>query len=564
MTRVFGLVCALLLAGVLASHAATLTIVNGDSPGEGFNDPTPVAPVGGNPGTTIGAQRLGVFQAAATIWGNLLVSNVEIRVYARFNPQSCDASSAVLGSAGPNEVIRDFSGAELAATWYHVALANRLAGVDLSGDNDISATFNSSIDNNDACLAGTNWYYGLDGNEGTDIELLPVVLHELGHGLGFSTLVSSTSGAEFLGFPDRYEKYIRDNSTGQTWDQMTNAQRAISAVNTGNLVWNGPVVTALADNFLGGSPVMTVNSPPALPPTIAVGTAQFGPDLTVAGVAGNVVLVDDGTGTTTDACEAIINGTQVAGNIALIDRGLCTFVSKAQAAEAVGAIAVVIANNVAGATPITLGGSDPGMTIPVVSITLSDGNLIKAQLGTGVNVILQLDPTDLAGADSNNRVMLYAPNPVELGSSISHWDISALPNLLMEPAINDNLSSDVDLTLAHFDDIGWLDILTGIADGDRPGPRFADMALLPNYPNPFNPGTTIRFSLPEAQRVRLTIYDVQGRLVRTLVDRVEPAGVNQVSWEGVDGGGSPVASGIYFVRLTGGSQTATRKIVLIK
>ncbi|HYQ96025.1 MAG TPA: hypothetical protein VER38_03355, partial [Candidatus Eisenbacteria bacterium] len=59
----------------LAAHAATLTIVNGDAAGEGFNDPTSAAPVGGNPGTTVGAQRLFVFQRAAAIWGSLLKSN---------------------------------------------------------------------------------------------------------------------------------------------------------------------------------------------------------------------------------------------------------------------------------------------------------------------------------------------------------------------------------------------------------------------------------------------------------------------------------------------------------
>jgi hypothetical protein len=564
MARLFVLAGLLLFVGALAGNAATILIVNTDGAGEGFNDPTPVAPVGGNPGTTIGQQRLNVFQEAANIWGALLPSAVTIRVQAQFNPQSCDAVSAVLGSAGPIEVFRDFAGAEVPATWYHVALANKLGGVDLSGGNDISATFNSSIDNNNNCLQGTNWYYGLDGNEGSDVELLPVVLHELGHGLGFSTLVSLSSGGEFLGFPDLYETFIRDNSTGMNWDQMNNAQRLTSAVNTANVVWDGPIVTALADNFLGGTPTMMVNTPPSLPSTIPVGTATFGPSLTIGGVTGDIVLVDDGTGTTSDACEPIINGVQVAGKIALIDRGSCTFVSKAQAAEAVGAIAVVIANNVAGATPITLGGADPGITIPVVSITLADGNAIKAELGTGVNVTLKLDPNDLAGADGNNRVQLYAPNPVEFGSSISHWDVTALPNLLMEPAISNSISSDVDLTLAHFDDLGWVDIITGIADAGMPDPRFTDLTLLPNYPNPFNPGTAIRYSLSKTQGVRLAIYDVQGRLVRSLVNRVEPAGIHEAAWEGRDNDGRPAASGIYFVRLAGEGQVATRKIVLLK
>src|SRR5213592_1840012 len=115
----------------VASHAATITIVNLDGAGEGFNDPTPAAPVGGNPGTTIGAQRLYVFQYAAAIWGKLLPSSIEILVDSNFDPLDCDGSSAVLGSAGPNTLESDFPGADKTMTSYHVALANRLAGEDL-------------------------------------------------------------------------------------------------------------------------------------------------------------------------------------------------------------------------------------------------------------------------------------------------------------------------------------------------------------------------------------------------------------------------------------------------
>ena len=104
-----------------AAYAATITIVNLDGPMEGFNDPTPVSPVGGNPGTTIGAQRLYVFQRAANIWATLLRSNVEIRVGAQFDPLSCNATSGVLGSAGPTTVHRDFAGAIFSGTWYQQA-----------------------------------------------------------------------------------------------------------------------------------------------------------------------------------------------------------------------------------------------------------------------------------------------------------------------------------------------------------------------------------------------------------------------------------------------------------
>jgi hypothetical protein len=270
--------------------------------------------------------------------------------------------------------------------------------------------------------------------------------------------------------------------------------------------------------------------------------------------------VNDGTDTVTDACEPLVNGAQISGNIALIDRGTCTFASKAQAAQNAGAIAVIIANNVAGSQPITLGGTGPGITIPVVSVTLNDGNAIKAELGMGtVNVTLALDPAQLAGADANGRVLLYAPNPYQGGSSISHWDASALPNLLMEPAINSNLSSSVDLTLAHFTDLGWLDTLPTGADGDVPV-----VAMLTNYPNPFNPTTTIRYVVSSAQDITLAIFDVRGRLVRSLDAGVRAQGPHQAVWDGHDDHGRPVASGVYYVRLAGDRETLTRKIVLLK
>ena len=74
MRRLFALTTLLVLAAALTVNAATITIVNQDGLNEGFNDPTPAAPVGGNNGATIGQQRLNVFQEAADIWGALLPS----------------------------------------------------------------------------------------------------------------------------------------------------------------------------------------------------------------------------------------------------------------------------------------------------------------------------------------------------------------------------------------------------------------------------------------------------------------------------------------------------------
>jgi hypothetical protein len=153
-----------------------------------------------------------------------------------------------------------------------------------------------------------------------------------------------------------------------------------------------------------------------------------------------------------------VNGSSIAGNIALVDRGVCAFSIKAALAQAAGAIGVIVADNVAGSPPPAL--FVEGVTIPVVRITLADGAALKAALTTGsVNVSFRPDPSQMAGADSFGRVRMNAPNPVVPGSSISHFDPVASPNLIMEPSINNDLGHDLsapaDLTLAQMRDIGW-------------------------------------------------------------------------------------------------------------
>lgn len=561
MKALYALLMLALTLGAGAASAATITIVNADGPNEGFNDSTPVSPVGGNPGTTIGQQRLNLFQRAADIWGGLLESEVEVRVESSFDGLSCDAESAVLGSAGPIVINRDHAGADFPGTWYHGALSDKQAGTDLDpGFNDIRARFNSSIDNNATCLSGRNWYYGFDGNSNGDIALLPVLLHEMAHGLGFSTFVDESNGEEFLGFPDIYERFILDNTTGLGWDEMSNSQRANSAINDGNLVWDGPAVTAASPAFLDGLPVLEVNAPAILEGILPLGSASFGPGLDSFGVTGELVLADDGNGNVNDACSPLINGAQIAGNIALIDRGDCSFADKALAAEAVGAIAVIIVDNVSSNTPPGLGGSAPGLMIPAASVTLSDGNLLKSELASGVNVTLRLDPNRLAGADEQNRVKLFAPNPIQGGSSISHFDVSANPSLLMEPAITPGLNDDVDLTLQHFQDIGWAPPLVTVV-GTVPTAR-NNLGLA--YPNPFNPSTSIDFRVAQSGQVRLSIHDAAGRLVRILVETNMTAGEYTVRWNGVDSAGRRAPSGLYFYRLAAGGYVETRKMVMLK
>jgi hypothetical protein len=316
--------------------AATFVIVNTDGPNEGFNDPAPVSPVGGNNGTTLGQQRLNLFQKAADIWGAAIESAVPIRIQAQFDPLTCSAGSAVLGSAATITVVRDFPGVPLAGTWYHSALANALAGIDLDPTyDDITATFNSAIDNNNSCLSNTNWYLGYDHNHGNDIDLLVVLLHEFAHGLGFSGFSNPSTGRLFNNLPDIYSHFTLDNTSGKHWDEMNNRQRQTSATHTGNVVWDGPNVLAGAAGFL------------------------------------------------------------------------------------------------------------------------------------------------TSGTDVSGHPRLFAPDPVQLGSSISHFDTVASPNLLMEPYISSNLGSDLDLTDEQLFDVGW-------TPADTDGDGVAD--AVDNCPQDPNPG----------------------------------------------------------------------------
>jgi len=101
---------------------------------------------------------------------------------------------------------------------------------------------------------------------------------------------------------------------------------------------------------------------------------------------------------------------------------------------------------------------------------------------------------------------------------------------------------------------------TPVDDDDLP----QVLSLDGNYPNPFNPTTTIRFSVPEAQHIQLAVFDVRGQRVATLVDRQVPAGRQAVIWTGRDDQGRHVASGTYFYRMVAGGEIRTNKMLLSK
>jgi len=314
-----------LLAGS-AAPAATLTIQVMDAAGEGFNDPTPFTPIGGNNATTLGQARLNVFTEAARLWGRLINSPVNIVVEASFDPLGCSANTGVLGSAGPLWVFHDFPGAPLPGVFYPAALADALSGQNLASKSDVTAQFNSAVNGTPGCLGGSYFYYGFDHqlsghNDGRSYvaDLLGVVLHELGHGLGFVSVVDQNgmgiTGTDNVSRLGVFDQFLYEESLSMFWPEMTAAQRVQSA------------------------------------------TGQS--------MAGNAALV--------------WNAPQVNGNLARLSRGL------------------------------------------------SAGGHLK----------------------------LYAPATFDASSSVSHWDSSAAPDLLMEPRYSSRTGDHTDLTTCALYDMGW-------------------------------------------------------------------------------------------------------------
>jgi hypothetical protein len=468
----------LLVLAAPAAHAATVTIVNMDSAGEGFNDPSAPDPAMACPaGMNLGQCRLHAAQMAAQVWAYLLVSNVEIRVYANFNPLSC----GVLGQSTSLPPAANFPGAPLANTWYQRPLADALSDTDRNpGQQDLQLAYNSSYDNG-VCTGGP-WYYGTDANPGLTGALLfyPVILHEMTHGLGFASFIDKNTGAWLGGFPDVYATLIYDATVGLRWTQMTNGQRYTSIRNYLQVVTDGPETKVEADNFLTGNNMnLVVNTGPAAGTYAALGGLFGGSWINADGLTADIEIVNDGTAYPTCGCNPLIGFTP--GNIALIDRGpqppgtSCQFGLKALHAQQAGAIGVIIADHTVGNLLTMLAGAvGRQVTIPTMFIGKTDGDTIRVTLPQSGT----FEVVDVRGMHANGFPLLYTPTAMEPGSSVSHFDDSAGPNALMEPAINDDLWNYLDMTPGLFRDEGWvLGFL--FADGFESGDTTAWSATVP-------------------------------------------------------------------------------------
>lgn len=468
---------ALLCATVGTAQAASLQLLNVDAPGIGLNDERAAAPVGNNPGRSVGEQRRIAYKYAMDLWGGVLESGVDINVYASFAPLGCTATGGTLAQAGANWLFILDDGSPNGRV-YPSALADSLLGFDVAPEvygqdgiddpGDIFSQFNGALGST-GCLEGSNWYYGLDGKTpaGT-INFLNVVMHELGHGLGVAGYLNKTNGNYIgaggtnPGWSDVYTFNAYDNVLNLPFESMTAAQRATAMRTPGRTVWTGASTNAQAALVLDNRKSFRLSAPAALAGQEWVyGTATYGPAPGATFGAGPFVVATDIVDpaipgdTASNGCSPFTNAADVAGKIAVIDRGACAFVIKTANAQAAGARGVVFVNNVAGEFG-DIGGDANSASIPSIILSQGDGATLKANIAT-VRASFVTSATKLAGADDAGRTRLYAPTVVAGGSTFSHLDTALSPNALMEPFDTPEIQShvNIDLTPAVLADVGW-------------------------------------------------------------------------------------------------------------
>ncbi|MFO7610571.1 MAG: FlgD immunoglobulin-like domain containing protein [Candidatus Krumholzibacteriia bacterium] len=497
---------ACLLTAGSAQAAATLVVVNRDGPGEGFNDATPWTPTGGNPATTLGQARLNAFQYAADLWGDLVQSGVPIRVEATMDPLTCTSTSAVLGQAGTNSVHRGFVGALLPNTWYPQALANALAGTDLNPTSgDIGATFNSAINGGAGCLGGASWYYGFDANPPAgDIDFVTVVMHEIGHGLGFQTFVDLTTGTKLDGRNDMFMVHIeRAGAVPADYPTMNDAQRVAAAGSDPDLLWTGTAASYMANQLPltagNNGEHVRLHGPATLQPGSSVShwSTAVSPD---------------------EVMEPVLTGP-------VHDPGLAKFLLLDIGWPMDATVGVVWR----GLRATVAGGSVQLDWRCEANEPLAGFRVYRAQAGKAGDELV-------SGEHALDRSAgTFVDRRPPAGASLL-YTVAAV-----RPDGSEIRSPQVAATVAA-----------------------VTLALAQNRPNPFNAATEVDFVLDRDAAVRLRVHDAAGRLVRTLIDEVRPAGSHTAFWDGRDQGGRGVASGSYVCRLEAGASVRVVRMTLLK
>ncbi len=187
--------------------------------------------------------------------------------------------------------------------------------------------------------------------------------------------------------------------------------------------------------------------------------------------------------------------------------------------------------------PVLPGGS----SVPINTMN-AQGDRLLLGLKDGVKVYDTADPY----------------NVVEIAQRHSGFNIEA--TAWNDPQLFIVEQGDIEFGAGYYS----FDQVVGIDDEKPVSNLPQQFQLMQNYPNPFNPETTIRYHLPEAIPVKLSIYNMLGQKIKTLVDAKQTAGEYRIRWNGRDESGREVASGIYLYRLKAGDFVSTKKMLLLQ
>ncbi len=455
------LAAASFLLGAPFSGAADLTIEN--TRAAGFSDQTAVPPLLLNFGATRGDQALIVFQTTAAMWGATVRSTVPILIDSEFDSVTtnsefaCTADGTVLAYTTPAGYFTS-PNFPIPAAAYDVPEANALSGQDLTpGRSQFQVNINGDLGTT-KCDFPAAWYFGLDTQiPDGQISLLTTLLHEFGHGLGYSSLVNPSTG---VGGPPLaiFDFHIFDVAANVAWTGETSAQRHALVVTPSSLAFDGTAVRADIPTYLAPPPtlVTTFNS--------AVTQLNFAQGEFSGPLVGSGPLAQANP---LDACTDLTNATDVNGKFALIERSLadagvvCSFLSKAERAADAGAIGVIIFDYL-GEGLIEMSGT-PALSIPATFISNQDGTTLQSELTQGPVTAAFGFATQRSNTDpTGTRVLLYTPSALRPGSSLIHWNNNSYPHTLMlEYANQADIRLDMDFTPDVMSDLGW-SVVTGL------------------------------------------------------------------------------------------------------
>jgi hypothetical protein len=183
---------------------------------------------------------------------------------------------------------------------------------------------------------------------------------------------------------------------------------------------------------------------------------------------------------------------------------------------------------------------------------------------TSSTVVLQRETVSVAGGSFWSGVAYFPNNRIAVGTPINYrffaentpfggWESNIGDRLFIFPA------SDSTLAWQFFNDR-----LLPTDVGERTASIPKELQLEQNYPNPFNPGTSIRYSLARNSHVSLSVCNMLGQVIATLVQETQDPGMHSITWDGMDQSGKPTVSGVYFLRLEAEGVTKIRKMLVLR